>query len=123
MVSNEVGSNPFAIPQVGWSRLGRGFEFCDRELNNALFFQDYFSEKPTSCTVKFRRRFQITRELFWILQILFFYMTYGLSKKRCIRKIGIVCIAKVYGYHSCPWHMACQFMHAMSIVGWMIYHF
>ena len=53
VVIDEVDSKGFSTPQAGGSRMERGYLFHDRKLNDAVFFQDYFSETPTYGAVKF----------------------------------------------------------------------
>ena len=81
MVSDEVHSEGFPTSQTsGRLRIEREFFFCNRELNDAMVFQNYFSKTPTYELVRFQTGYKMKRDLFAALWMSLLNAFVGLSK-------------------------------------------
>ena len=65
---DEIQREPFARPQIGGSKFGRYYLFCDRKLNHILLFRNYFFDKLTFRVVKFCKQFRMRRDIFLCIE-------------------------------------------------------
>ena len=57
VVSNEFESEP----QIGGSRIGRQFSYCNKEVNHERLYKDYFLQRSTCGSIKFWKRYRMRR--------------------------------------------------------------
>ena len=95
VVFDEIGSDSLVSSCPGGSRPDREYLSCDRELYDALLFEDYFFKNPTFGPIKFCRRFRMRREFFLrIVESISAIDPWFVQKRDALDRLGLSTLQK-----------------------------